>query len=90
MNYFKSIAVFAVTAHAQLEYPGDYCCNLYPATRYGMDPKSVCYDPKKGGKQLTDLTNTSYHDVISSWWCGKNVSYDFCYASTGSCDAGNG
>ena len=31
------------------------------------------------------MSDYNFHDQMSSWWCGKNVSYDLCVNTSGTC-----
>lgn len=39
---------------------------------------------------MFDLSSSDMQDAMSSWWCGKSVSYDFCNNTASSCTQGNG
>lgn len=36
------------------------------------------------------MSSAGFNDRMNSWWCGKNVSYDFCDNSSGGCKRGDG
>ena len=40
----------------------------------------ICRDTDKK-TQVFELRDYGMNDKVSSWYCGKNVAYDFCYAS---------
>ena len=93
-NYQKTLTNFAMTllvaaqANATINYPGDLCCTLYDNYNYEGAAFSVCYDAYRQGSQDYWLDPT-YH--VKSWWCGKNISYDFCEDNSGSrCQSGAG
>jgi len=82
-------AVFTACANAQLTPPGDLCCNLYPDSNYGGTPKSVCAQATAGDKTFL-LKDLGIANMVSSWFCGRSVSYDFCTAESGDCAGENG
>jgi len=66
-------------------YPGDECCVFWPDGSYrGTPTPSLCL---KDGKTTTYLmSDYGMHDKMSSWWCGKSISYDHCNNTSGSCE----
>ena len=36
------------------------------------------------------MNEYDFEDEMRSWWCGKNLSYDFCKNVSGDCDFENG
>ena len=85
MDFVKSLALIAVSVQALGEYPGDLCCRLYAAANYGDPHINLCYKPGGSHIENTDLSPLGFSNQISSYWCGKNVSYDFCRNPTGPC-----
>lgn len=78
-------------AEENLSYPGDLCCNLYDDGNYGGTVKKFCLGSKTSGDTTWSMDDYNFHDKMSSWWCGKNVSYDFCRLRTGgSCSNDDG
>ena len=77
-----------------LEYPGDNCCHLFANHLWedGVQVK-ICRDTHNttDAKQLFDMHDYGINDAVSSWYCGKNVAYDFCRNGPNTnCDAGEG
>ena len=49
----------------------------------------MCHDPAKE-QTVFDLNNLGFNDVVSSWNCGKKISYEFCKDSdTSNCVGDN-
>jgi len=42
------------------------------------------------GESVFQMDAFGFHDKMSSWWCGKSVSYDLCSNTSGSCTGNNG
>ena len=92
--------LFAVQAFGKdvnsLDYPGDYCCTLWEAAGYEWSSVNLCLptDSDTGIPTKDDetflLKNYGFDNIMSSWWCGKYVSYDFCVNETGDCTGQNG
>ena len=79
-------------AEQNLSYPGDHCCNLYDGGNYGGTVAKFCINKSKtSGDTTWSMDDVNFRDKMSSWWCGKNVSYDFCrLKSGGSCSGDDG
>ena len=84
-------------AEENLSYPGDLCCNLYDDGNYGGTVKKFCLGSKTSGDTTWSMDDYDFHDKMSSWWCGKNVSWNMCTGTSGDClnthgssGAGNG
>ena len=75
-------------AEPNVDYPGHYCCNLYPAATWGGTPKKYCNET--GQKKSWNLDST-YDNKVSSIYCGKNVEFSVCNNGVGSdCTGYNG
>ena len=72
-------------------YPGDLCCRLYEHPNYAGTSEDACFDYNTYGADGQQTVWLSSVNTASSWWCGKNVAYDFCLSSDSSCyDSGAG
>ena len=49
----------------------------------------ICYT-QQNGDQLFATKDYDFHDKMSSYECGANVSFDLCNDSSGSCTGGSG
>ena len=83
-TFTRNLVIYAsVLASATLAvdtYPGDLCCRLYADQNYSGDTEDVCYDYETygaDGQQSVGLSSSMVNRA-TSWWCGKNVAYDFC------------
>ena len=54
-------------------YPGDHCCTVYEAANYGMRALRLCYP-----LQDPYMSHYGFDNIISSWYCGKNVMIRLC------------
>ena len=96
-NFEKILASFVLvnSAAAGNVYPGDKCCTLYRDSNFEGDQLNLCFDEDTYGRHgqqqwiLRDfnLPNSSdqWENRVSSYWCGKNVAYDFCDKYYGDC-----
>ena len=67
------------TEVSRLSYPGDLCCTLYEGFNWGRKQVNVCLpSADHSGEIEFRMKDYDIGDGISSWWCGKSVSYDFC------------
>ena len=65
-------------------YPGDYCCALYKDSYYAGDTKTLCHDPTQEST-VFNLGEMGFNDEVSSWTCGKLISYQFCKDDSPDC-----
>ena len=101
----KVLASFAIAlvnsaAAGDMSYPGDLCCTLYRDNDFEGSQLKLCLDTDTygfNGQQqwiLRDFNVNSSDDTwenrLSSYWCGKNVEYDFCHNYYGTCDGKKG
>ena len=88
LKALTSAALLAVSAQAQVKYPGDNCCDFYKDANMGGSKLHLCTF------KTTDTTwatgDYGFHDNISSYWCGASVSWNLCNNSSGDCTYGNG
>ena len=74
-----------------LSYPGDTCCQLWKDGNYTGDSKKFCYTRTDGLDQFFDMHDYDFNDTVDSWYCGKNIAYDFCDDNVSEdCSHGNG
>ena len=64
----------------QAYYPGDNCCFLYDDQDFHDAKLKLCHD---GEKTYHDLDDYGFDDRMDSYYCGKNVWFNFC-GGTGS------
>ena len=85
---FTAVLLISAKASAAL-YAGDLCCSFYKGPNYSGDSMALCYDIDSHGEdgqmtfKMSDYAN--WDDNIESWWCGKNLKYDFCDLEEGEC-----
>ena len=63
--------------------PKDHCCLIYKDTNYGHQLNAddqYCHTGP--GYTNFDVWHDGFNDMVSSWQCGKNVRYDFCFDHT--------
>jgi len=83
-TFTRNLAIYAsvlasTTLAAVDTYPGDLCCRLYEHANYSGVTEDVCYDYETYGVDGQQSVGLSYMaNKTTSWWCGKNVAYDFC------------
>ena len=89
-TFTRNLAIYAsalVSASLAVDsYPGDLCCRMYEHPNYSGHTHDACFDYDtygKDGEQYVSLSN--FQNVASSWWCGKNVAYDFCHNGESDC-----
>ena len=58
------------------EDPEDDCCNLWDDENYGGDMRSFCLDGATS--RDVNMHDEDWNNRMTSWACGKNVSYQFC------------
>ena len=64
-----------------VQYPGDNCCHLFEDMHYGQSENggnkklTLCHDNDRAEFRLKDY---QFNDTVESWYCGKNVWYNFC------------
>ena len=83
----------AIAVASAAEYPGDDCCTLYAEDDFGGAFETFYFDEAWGtidGNQNFLMSQYDFEDEMRSWWCGKNLSYDFCKNIGGNCDFENG
>jgi len=71
-----------------VQYPGDNCCTIYRDNYFGRSGarefnqdvddyrQTFCHS---GARTAINLHETGWGDSMDSWFCGKNVWYDFCH-----------
>ena len=91
-TFTRNLAMYAsvlVSATLAVDtYPGDLCCRLYEHPNYAGNTEDICYDYETygtDGQQSVELSSSMINKT-SSWWCGKNVAYDFCNNGTEGCE----
>ena len=82
----EAIALFSLVSKASTtpDYPGDYCCILYSEENYWGLSKTFCITASIETYEW-DLANYDFSDTMSSYQCGKNVTYEFCLNSSDNC-----
>lgn len=75
---------------ANIDYPGDRCCQVYEDSGFGGGWLLSCLsDGFTEG--YVDVVDYGFNDKMSSWWCGKDIAYDFCNDNPGDdCRNGHG
>ena len=94
-TFVRNLAMLAsVLVSATLavdSYPGDLCCRLYESANYSGNSEDACFDYDTYGADGQQTVWLSSVNTASSWWCGKNVAYDFCLEDDSECyDSGAG
>ena len=75
---------------ASLDYPGDLCCRFYRDANYGSSYQDFCL-PDSDTNGVWDMRDYDFGDQAGSFYCGKNVAYDFCDdPADKTCKYGNG
>ena len=67
-------------------YPGDKCCTVYRDGSFSSDSKTFCHN---GGSYTNiNFSEQGFNDTMSSWHCGKKISYKFCHdvSHSGDCE----
>ena len=59
----------------QVYYPGDNCCFIYESNDFGEDKLKLCHE---GEQAVHDLGALEFDDRMDSYYCGKNVWFNFC------------
>merc|ERR1712038_65463 len=74
-----------------LRYPGNRCCSIWSDDNYSGDSWGhFCISPD-GKEEIIDMHDYDFNDTAESWYCGKNVAYDFCNEQIyDSCSYGDG
>lgn len=69
---------------SNFSYPGDRCCRLYKGYNYNGASYNFCLHD---GTTYTNygLSSYGFNNNVSSYYCGKNVEYDFCNTTDGGC-----
>ena len=77
MKLFIAAALVAI-ASAQIDYPGDYCCELFDDWEYEGTSKLLCIDNDTGpeGKWF-NLYHEDFNNITKSFWCGSKVIHEF-------------
>ena len=73
-DYFKTSGPSMVEPN--YEYPGDKCCTIYTNGSYSGDSRKYCHNG--GSYTKISLDAYDFNDRVSSWHCGKHISYKFC------------
>ena len=103
-NFEKILASFTLAlvnsaAADNLPYPGDLCCTIWQHGDYAGESLNLCFNEARYGHEgeqqfiLRDYEINSskrWENKLSSYWCGKNVSYDFCDDYWGDCAGDKG
>lgn len=82
----EAVALFSLGTAASTSpaYPGDYCCTLYSEEYYEGQSDTFCISEKIETYEW-DLADYGFGDTMSSYACGKNVTYEFCLNSNDNC-----
>ena len=92
-------AVSIVDGFDNTAYPGDFCCTIYNHDAFTGTGKNFCMsDPTVDEWESFYMADYDWVNVSNSWWCGKQVQYNFCFNETdevcydnqGNMGAGNG
>ena len=77
---------------AAQEYPGDYCCDIYPEKNYTGDVVSLCIEDYGKYFYAYDYQMSYGMFDMKSFSCGAKVEYCFigCRSNKGSSGAGAG
>ena len=76
-----------------VDYPGDNCCYLYDQIQFQHDGLREQHDDlnerraqicHNGHRTEIDVAAMGWNDRVSSYYCGKNVWFDFCNGGIGS------
>ena len=86
LTIYASVLISATFATVDT-YPGDLCCRVYADPNYSGDTEDVCYDYHTYGADGEHFVKlgSSLANRVSSWWCGKNIAYDFCNDGESGC-----
>ena len=71
---------------ANASYPGDTCCRLYAGQDFKNKNSNFCLADDEDEHQW-NLKDYGFNNLMSSWSCGKNVSYDFCNTTDWYCSS---
>ena len=71
-------------------YPGDNCCTFYRDYNYNGISFQMCLPADSGLTSGQGNVPTSPKILVSSWWCGKNLTYDICNEGAIGSDCSNG
>lgn len=74
-----------------VDYPGHRCCDFYDAENWsGGPPFKACL--KDGYTKSKGIMPDDHLGKVSSYWCGKDISFDLCFddPNTGNCRNYNG
>ena len=75
--------------HANQHYPGDFCCDLFENSQWWGKRIHVCLE-NEYSPRLYSLGGTELHDKMTSYTCGRKVSFAFCKHSFDECMNGHG
>ena len=64
-------------------YPGHDCCILYDDTNLRSTKKKFCHT---GKATVFEMKDDFIDNKVSSYYCGKNVWYNFCKNQGGHCN----
>ena len=88
-----SIYSGAQPAEANTTYPGHTCCMMYASHDFNTDGGwlSVCGNGSTFDYDIATSQYSWFNDEMSSWYCGKNIAFDFCKNNPGDdCSGDNG
>ena len=78
-----------------VEYPGDNCCTIYSDYRYGrpgdrvpgddLDSHRKTYCVQNEERTVYTLSSDGWKNRMGSYYCGKNVWFDFCNGGESDC-----
>ena len=72
------------------QYPGDRCCALYADSYYSGSSLTACLE-SYASEGYVDVKDNGFNDEMTSWWCGKDIAYNFCNDNPGDdCNNGHG
>ena len=60
-----------------MTYPGDFCCTLFSEQYLRGEQLTLCHDGDGTTAEIS-LAGEDLDKRMSSYYCGKNVAYDFC------------
>ena len=77
-------AILSQDLDQEVNYPGDFCCTLFEDPYLRGAQLTLCHDGD-GTTKSFDLAGEFMDKRMSSYYCGKNVAYDFCGAEGTDC-----
>ena len=75
---------------ANILYPGDRCCQIFKKRDFAGDWLLACLNEGELEGEV-NVRDHGFNNNMSSWWCGKDIAYDFCDGRPGTnCQAAHG